>query len=189
MHFYYEGKFNETALLYLTILSAIQALNILKNHMLIDDSSIIVTRGSFGGLHTMYLAGIRGDQIKGAISMGALGDIKSMRCDPSKLLFYVFNKTQDQIPDSYWQKDDYDGFIAVFLRCFSRFIFIIFSFCHIIRRLLSDIYNTFSLILLRIVFLSKYPISKCRLSMTIFKFSIKESAKYSNEKVKLRLIL
>lgn len=106
-NFYYEGNFNETSLLYLTIFSAIQGLNVLRSIPFIDNSSIIVTGGSFGGLHTMYLSGIRGAQILGAISMGALGDIKKTTKDPSKLLFYVFNKTPNQISDTYWKNQNF----------------------------------------------------------------------------------
>lgn len=105
-NFYYQGKFNESCILYLTICSAIQGLRVLENLTFVDNSKIMVAGGSFGALNTFYLSGICGERIAGVQPIGAVGDIKKALIDPSKLVFWLFDKSPEEIPDSFWEKQN-----------------------------------------------------------------------------------
>ena len=101
-NWYYEGQYNKSAHYYLTLCGAIQALRVLENLPNVDNSSIIVTGESYGALNTMYLSSICGERIAGAVPYVAVGDIQKTLEDPTKLLFWVFGKSADQIPASFW---------------------------------------------------------------------------------------
>ncbi|MHA1149939.1 MAG: alpha/beta fold hydrolase [Promethearchaeota archaeon] len=101
-NFYYQRKFNESSILYLTICSAIQGLRVLENLTIVNNSKIMVAGGSFGALNTFYLSGICGERIAGCQPIGAVGDIKSALVDPTKLIFWLFDKSPDEIDESFW---------------------------------------------------------------------------------------
>ena len=67
----FEGEYNEVAYPYLTLCAAIQGLRVLESIAIIDNSKIMVTGGSFGGLNTMWLASVCGERIAGADTAGA----------------------------------------------------------------------------------------------------------------------
>ncbi|MHA1438432.1 MAG: alpha/beta hydrolase family protein [Promethearchaeota archaeon] len=101
-NFFYSGDFNKSCILYLTICAAIQGLRVLENLSIVDDSKIMVAGGSFGALHVMYLSGICGERICGAQPIGAVGDLKKALKDPTKLIFWLFDKKPEEIPESFW---------------------------------------------------------------------------------------
>ncbi|MHA1280952.1 MAG: alpha/beta hydrolase family protein [Promethearchaeota archaeon] len=104
-NFYYEGKFNESSFFYLSICSAIQALRALENFTIVDNSKIIVIGGSFGGLNALWLTGICGERIIGTHVLGALGDFNAAIEDPTKLIFWVLNKSPPDVPNDWWNHE------------------------------------------------------------------------------------
>lgn len=105
-NFYFEGLFNESSHNYLTICGAIQAFRIISNLPSVNKSQIMVTGTSYGALNTMWLSGIYGDRIAGALPYVAVGDNKKLLEDPTKLLFWVWNKSASEFPDSFWQNQN-----------------------------------------------------------------------------------
>ncbi len=103
-NFYGGDVFNESSHNYLTICGAIQGLRVLENLSYVDNSKIFVTGSSYGALNTMWLASIAGERIAGAVPYIAIGDLKKVLKYPDKLLFWVWNKTPQEIPDSFWEK-------------------------------------------------------------------------------------
>ena len=102
-NFYFQGPFNKTSHFYLTTCAAIQALRVLENLTLVNNSQIIVTGGSYGALTTMWLSGIIGSpRIRAAIPVGAAGDFKTNLQDPTKLIFWLLGMPADEIPESFW---------------------------------------------------------------------------------------
>jgi len=98
------SQFNKTAYFYVTVCSAIQALRVLEENItIVDNSSIMVTGTSMGGLHTMALSGIAGERIAGAIPMIAVGDFQKNLADPTKLMFWAMGKKAEDVPASYWE--------------------------------------------------------------------------------------
>ena len=104
-YFYYKKDYNESAHFYLTLCGAIQGLRVLENMTLVNNSKIMVTGASYGALNTMWLSGICGDRIAGAIPYIALGDVKKVLEDPTKLLFVIWGKNADEMKDSGWWDD------------------------------------------------------------------------------------
>ncbi|MHA1294093.1 MAG: alpha/beta hydrolase family protein, partial [Promethearchaeota archaeon] len=102
-NFYTEGPYNKTAHYYLTLCGAIQGLRVLENLTLVNNSKIMVTGGSYGALNTMWLSGVCGERIAGALPYIAIGDLKKVLKYPEKLLFWVWNKSPEEIPDDYWE--------------------------------------------------------------------------------------
>ncbi len=98
---YYEGEYNESAHFYLTLCAAIQGLRVLENSTLVDNTQIMVTGESYGGLNAMWLSAICGDRISGLISYIAIGDISKNIRYPSKLIFWILGKSATEIQDSY----------------------------------------------------------------------------------------
>jgi pimeloyl-ACP methyl ester carboxylesterase len=101
--FFAEGPINTTAHYYLTLCSAIQALRLLENLTIVDNSSIIVTGSSYGGFNTMWLSSIAGERIAGAIPMIAWGDFRRQVIDPTRLIYFVWGIKPDEIPELYWE--------------------------------------------------------------------------------------
>lgn len=52
-NFYYEGEYNKSSHNYLTLCGAIQGLRVLESLVLVNNSEIMVTGSSYGGLNTM----------------------------------------------------------------------------------------------------------------------------------------
>jgi cephalosporin-C deacetylase-like acetyl esterase len=98
---YYEGEYNESAHFYLTLCAAIQGLRVLENFTLVDNTQIMVTGESYGGLNAMWLSAICGERISGIISYIAIGDISKNINYPSKLIFWILGKSATEIQDSY----------------------------------------------------------------------------------------
>jgi len=98
---YYEGAYNESAHFYLTLCGAIQGLRVLENLPLVNNSQIMVTGKSYGGLNAMWLAGIAGERIAGVTSYIAIGDIAKNLLHPDQLIFWLLGKNVKDIPDSY----------------------------------------------------------------------------------------
>ncbi|NVM46015.1 MAG: prolyl oligopeptidase family serine peptidase [Candidatus Lokiarchaeota archaeon] len=98
---YYEGAYNESAHFYLTLCGAIQGLRVLENLPLVNNSQIMVTGKSYGGLNAMWLAGIAGERIAGVTAYIAIGDIAKNLLHPDKLIFWLLGKNVKDIPDSY----------------------------------------------------------------------------------------
>ncbi|MGV9205868.1 MAG: alpha/beta fold hydrolase, partial [Promethearchaeia archaeon] len=105
-NFYFEGDFNKTSHNYLTICGAIQGLRLLENQSFINESQIMVTGSSYGGLNTMWLSGICGERIAGAVPYIAVGDLKQMLKFPNKLFFWVWSKAPEEIPESFWENQN-----------------------------------------------------------------------------------
>ena len=105
-NFYYEGEYNKSSHNYLTLCGAIQGLRVLESLDHVNNSEIMVTGSSYGGLNTMYLSGVCGERIAGAIPYIAAGDYEKNNEDPTKLLFWVWNKNINEIPDSYWNEQN-----------------------------------------------------------------------------------
>ncbi|TFG11728.1 MAG: alpha/beta fold hydrolase [Promethearchaeota archaeon] len=103
-NFYAEGKFYEDAHYYLTIMGAIQGLRLLENLSYLDTSQIVVTGGSYGALNTMWLSSIAGERIAAAIPYIAIGDIEKNKLDETKLLYWVWDHSLDEIPDEFWEE-------------------------------------------------------------------------------------
>ncbi len=103
-NFFLEGTYNESAHYYLTLCGAIQGLRVLENLTRVDKTKIMVTGGSYGALNTMWLSSICGERIAGAVPYIAVGDLKKTLEDDTKLLFWVWDKSPDEIPDDYWEK-------------------------------------------------------------------------------------
>ena len=100
-NFNYEGEYRKTAHYYLTLCGAIQGLRILESFNLVDDSKIIVTGSSYGALNTMWLAGICGQKIVGALPYIAMGDMEKVIEDPTKLFYWILGVNTNDIPESY----------------------------------------------------------------------------------------
>jgi len=98
---YYEGAYNESAHFYLTLCGAIQGLRVLEALSFVNNSQIMVTGKSYGGLNAMWLAGILGDRIAGVTAYIAVGDIAKNLIHPDKLIFWILGKNINEIPDSY----------------------------------------------------------------------------------------
>lgn len=98
---YYEGAYNESAHFYLTLCAAIQGLRVLESLSFVNNSQIMVTGKSYGGLNAMWLAGIAGERIAGVSVYIAIGDIAKNLLYPEKLIFWVLGKNPKEIPDSY----------------------------------------------------------------------------------------
>lgn len=105
-NFYYQGAFNETSHNYLTICGAIQGLRVLETLNYVNKSQIMVTGTSYGAMNTMWLSGICGDRIAGALPYIALGDNKKLLEDPNKLLFWLWNMSATEIPESFWENQN-----------------------------------------------------------------------------------
>jgi len=101
---YYEGEYNMSAHFYLTLCGAIQGLRVLENLTIVNNSQIIITGISYGGLNSMWLAGICGERISGVIPYVAIGDIVKNLAYPNKLIFWILGKSPKEIPDSYKDK-------------------------------------------------------------------------------------
>ncbi len=98
---YYEGAYNESAHFYLTLCGAIQGLRVLETLPIVNNSQIMVTGRSYGGLNAMWLAGILGERITGVTAYIAIGDIAKNLNYPDKLIFWILGKNIREIPDSY----------------------------------------------------------------------------------------
>jgi len=98
---YYEGAYNESAHFYLTLCGAIQGLRVLETLPFVNNSQIMVTGKSYGGLNAMWLAGILGERIAGVTAYIAIGDIAKNLNHPDKLIFWILGKNIREIPDSY----------------------------------------------------------------------------------------
>ena len=101
--FSFQGDFNRTAHNYLTICGAIQGLRILESLTKVDNSKIMVTGESYGGLNTMWLSSICGDRIAGAVPFISAGDLNASLVDPTKLFFVIWGYAADRIPASFWE--------------------------------------------------------------------------------------
>ncbi len=101
-NFFYTGDFNQTSHNYLTIAGAIQGLRVLENRTDINNSQIMVTGTSYGGLNTMWLAGICGERISSVNPIIAVGDNRKLTQDPTKLLFWIWDINPYNIPESFW---------------------------------------------------------------------------------------
>ncbi len=98
---YYEGAYNKSAHFYLTLCGAIQGFRVLESLPFVNNSQIMVTGKSYGGLNAMWLAGILGEKIAGVTSYIAIGDIAKNLKYPDKLIFWILGKNVREIPDSY----------------------------------------------------------------------------------------
>ena len=98
---YYEGAYNESAHFYLTLCGAIQGLRVLETLPLVNNSQIMVTGKSYGGLNAMWLAGISGERIAGVTAYISIGNIARNLNYPEKLIFWILGKNIREIPDSY----------------------------------------------------------------------------------------
>jgi len=98
---YYEGAYNESAHFYLTLCGAIQGLRVLETLPFVNNSQIMVTGKSYGGLNAMWLAGILGEKIAGVTAYIAVGDIAKNLNYPDKIIFWILGKNVREIPDSY----------------------------------------------------------------------------------------
>ena len=98
---YYEGAYNESAHFYLTLCGAIQGLRVLESLSFVNNSQIMVTGKSYGGMNAMWLAGIAGERIAGVTAYIAIGDIAKNLHHPEQLIFWVLGKNVRDIPDSY----------------------------------------------------------------------------------------
>jgi cephalosporin-C deacetylase-like acetyl esterase len=98
---YYEGAYNESAHFYLTLCGAIQGLRVLETLPFVNNSQIMVTGKSYGGLNAMWLAGILGERIAGVTAYIAIGDIAKNLNHPDKLIFWILGKNIREIPNSY----------------------------------------------------------------------------------------
>lgn len=105
-NFYFEGDFNKTSHNYLTICGAIQGLRLLENQSIINNSQIMVTGSSYGGLNTMWLSGICGNRIAGVLPYIAVGDLKKVLDFPNKLFFWVWSKSPSEIPQDFWDNQN-----------------------------------------------------------------------------------
>ena len=98
---YYEGVYNESAHFYLALCGAIQGLRVLESLPFVNNSQIMVTGRSYGGLNAMWLASILGERIIGVTAYIAIGDIAKNFNHPDKLIFWLLGKNIREIPDSY----------------------------------------------------------------------------------------
>jgi len=98
---YYQMEYNRSAHFYLTLCGAIQGLRVLETISMVNDSQIIVTGISYGGLNAMWLAGICGERISGVIPYIAIGDITKNLQYPNKLIFWILGRSPKEIPASY----------------------------------------------------------------------------------------
>ena len=98
---YYEGAYNESAHFYLTLCGAIQGLRVLETLPFVNNSQLMVTGKSYGGLNAMWLAGILGERIAGVSAYIAIGDIAKNLLHPEQLIFWILGKNAMEIPDSY----------------------------------------------------------------------------------------
>ncbi|GAG68729.1 unnamed protein product, partial [marine sediment metagenome] len=98
---YYEGVYNESAHFYLALCGAIQGLRVLESLPFVNNSQIMVTGRSYGGLNAMWLASILGERIIGVTAYIAIGDIAKNFNHPDKLIFWLLGKNVKEFPDSY----------------------------------------------------------------------------------------
>jgi len=98
---YYEGAYNESAHFYLALCGAIQGLRVLETLPRVNNSQIMVTGKSYGGLNAMWLAGISGERIAGVTAYIAIGDIVKNLNHPDRLIFWLLGKNTREIPGSY----------------------------------------------------------------------------------------
>jgi hypothetical protein len=101
-NFFFENDYNRSSHNYLTLCGAIQGLRVLESLSIVNKSQIMVTGLSYGGLNTMWLAGVCGERIAGALPHIAIGDMEKVMEDPTKLMFWAWNKNVNNIPDSFW---------------------------------------------------------------------------------------
>jgi len=101
-NWYYEGDYNKSAHYYLTLCAAIQGLRVLEGRTDVDNTSIMVTGGSYGAINTMYLSSICGERIAGAVPYVANGDLVKTLEDPTKLLFWIFGESAEELPAEFW---------------------------------------------------------------------------------------
>jgi len=105
-NFFFEGLYNQTSHNYLTLCGAVQGLRLLENLSLVNNSQIMVTGSSYGALNTMWLSGICGERIAGALPYIAVGDHQKDLYSPSKLLFWVWGRSAKKMPDSFWENQN-----------------------------------------------------------------------------------
>lgn len=105
-NFYFEQEYNRSSHNYLTLCGAIQGLRLLENLTMVNNSQIMVTGSSYGGLNTMWLSGICGERIAGALPHVAVGDHEKDLEDPTKLLFWIWNKDPNKFPSSFWDNQN-----------------------------------------------------------------------------------
>ncbi|MFX1448119.1 MAG: alpha/beta hydrolase family protein, partial [Promethearchaeota archaeon] len=74
---------------------------VLETLPFVNNSQIMVTGKSYGGLNAMWLAGIAGERIAGVSVYIAIGDIAKNLLHPEKLIFWVLGKNPRNIPKSY----------------------------------------------------------------------------------------
>jgi len=98
---FYTGDYNESAHFYLTLCGAIQGLRVLENLTFVNNSQIMVTGKSYGGLNAMWLASVAGERIAGISAYISIGDIAKNLQYPDKLIFWILGKSAEEISDSY----------------------------------------------------------------------------------------
>ncbi|MHA1241135.1 MAG: alpha/beta hydrolase family protein [Promethearchaeota archaeon] len=76
-------------------------MRVLETLPFVNNSQIMVTGKSYGGLNAMWLAGVLGDRIAGITAYIAIGDIAKNLIYPDKLIFWILGKNVREIPDSY----------------------------------------------------------------------------------------
>jgi cephalosporin-C deacetylase-like acetyl esterase len=98
---FYTGAYNESAHFYLTLCGAIQGLRVLENLSFVNNSQIMVTGKSYGGLNAMWLASVAGERIAGILAYISIGDIAKNLQYPDKLIFWILGKSAEEISGSY----------------------------------------------------------------------------------------
>ncbi|MBA7513188.1 hypothetical protein ES705_05198 [subsurface metagenome] len=98
---FYTGAYNESAHFYLTLCGAIQGLRVLENLTFVNNSQIMVTGKSYGGLNAMWLASVAGERIAGILAYISIGDIAKNLQYPDKLIFWILGKSVEEISGSY----------------------------------------------------------------------------------------
>ncbi|MFX1453411.1 MAG: alpha/beta hydrolase family protein, partial [Promethearchaeota archaeon] len=100
-----DEEYNESAHFYLTLCGAIQGLRVLENLTIVDNSKIMITGASYGALNTMWLSGICGDRIAGALPYIMVGDFEKSLEDPTKLIFWLLGENAENIEEgSNWEE-------------------------------------------------------------------------------------
>ena len=99
---YYQGAFNQTSHMYLTIVAAIQGVRLLQSLTAVNASDIAVSGASYGGLMSMFVGSIYSQYIKIVLPMIATGDIQDL--SPESLFFQIMNISKSNIPQSYWNQ-------------------------------------------------------------------------------------
>jgi cephalosporin-C deacetylase-like acetyl esterase len=98
--FYDEDEgYNKAAHNYLTLCGAIQGLKLLESLEIVDNSKILVSGSSYGGLNTIWLSSICGERIAGALPFIAVGDLENTLEDPTKLLYWVWGENAYNLAD------------------------------------------------------------------------------------------